>query len=98
MSPLLPRIYKNSAIENRYMSIPDFTPDSPPDAEPFFTAAAGEDGSFAVPLEDRFDKFREIASQMVRLRAARTPRTPHVAVAVLVFGVWECTTRDTWPR
>jgi len=66
VSPLLPRIYKNSAIDNRHMSIPDFSPDSPADAKPFFSAVAGEDGNFAVPVEDRFDKFREIAEKMVR--------------------------------
>merc|ERR1719238_2175439 len=52
-------------IENRFMSIPDFTPDSPADAKPFFSTAAGEDGNFAVPVEDRFAKFKEIAEQMV---------------------------------
>ena len=66
VSPLLPRIHKNSMIENRFMSIPDFTPDSPADAKPFFSTAAGEDGNFAVPVEDRFAKFKEIAEQMVR--------------------------------
>lgn len=84
VSPLLPRIYKNSAIENRHMSIPDFSPDSPPEAEPFFKTAAGEDGSFDVPLEDRFDKFREIASQMVRLRAPRRPSTPWARASICV--------------
>jgi len=58
VQPVLGRIYANSKINNRYMAIPDFTPDQKiAGDENFFDP----DMKFKMPVETRLDKFREKA-------------------------------------
>lgn len=59
---ILEKIYANTRITSRYMAIPDFTPDQKePNDDNFFP----DDGSFAVPIQNRLDKFREVAVPLV---------------------------------
>ena len=53
---VLERIYSNTRITSRYMAIPDFTPEQKdPNDENFFP----DDGSFAIPIQNRLEKFKE---------------------------------------
>ena len=52
---VLERIYSNTRISNRYMAIPDFTPDDKVPDDDFFYPA----GSYSVPVQDRLEKFKE---------------------------------------
>ena len=59
VKPILERIYGNSRISSRYMSVPDFTPNQANLEEDslFFP----EDGSFEMPVQTRINKFKEVA-------------------------------------
>jgi len=67
VKPILERIYGNSRISSRFMSVPDFTPgqlvsknkEGQEEAEDalFFP----EDGSFEMPVQTRINKFKEVA-------------------------------------
>jgi alpha-pyrone synthase len=56
VQPVLGRIYGNSKINNRYMSIPDFTPEQQLEGDEMFF---NPDMKFQMPVETRLDKFRE---------------------------------------
>jgi alpha-pyrone synthase len=59
---VLDRIYSNTRISSRYMAIPDFTPaQKDPNDDNFYP----EDGTFSVPIQNRLDKFKEVAVPLV---------------------------------
>jgi alpha-pyrone synthase len=59
---VLERVYSNTRISSRYMSIPDFTPHlKGPDEDFFFP----EDGSYSLPVQVRMNKFKEVAVPLV---------------------------------
>ena len=58
VQPVLGRIYGNSRIHNRYMSVPDFTPEQQLEGDEMFF---NPDMKFQMPVETRLDKFREKA-------------------------------------
>jgi len=60
---MLERIYTNSKISSRYMSIPDFTEPSKRDPnDPVFFP---DDGKYSLPVQVRLDKFKEVAVPLV---------------------------------
>lgn len=59
---VLDRIYSNTRITYRHMSIPDFTPEQRDPADDLFYP---EDGTFSVPIQNRLDKFKEVAVPLV---------------------------------
>lgn len=60
---VLERVYANTRIGARFMAIPDFTTPElrDPDDECFFP----EDGTFSVPVQNRIEKFKEVAVPLV---------------------------------
>lgn len=59
---VLERIYMNTRITTRHMSIPDFTPDQrDPKDELFYP----EDGTYGVPIQERQAKYKEVAVPLV---------------------------------
>eukprot|EP01034_Spumella_vulgaris_P024137 gene24137-30447_t len=59
---VLDRIYSNTRITSRYMAIPDFTPEQKdPNDDNFYP----EDGTFSIPIQNRLDKFKEVAVPLV---------------------------------
>lgn len=60
---VLERVYTNSRIESRYMSVPDFTEPSKRDKddELFFPA----DGMYSLPVQVRQEKYKEAAVPLV---------------------------------
>ena len=75
VQPVLGRIYGNSRIHNRYMSVPDFTPDQQLEGDEMFF---NPDMKFQMPVETRLDKFREkavdVMDTLIRDRFARADR------------------------
>ena len=51
VQPVLGRIYGNSRIHNRYMSVPDFTPEQQLEGDEMFF---NPDMKFQMPVETRF--------------------------------------------
>lgn len=62
ITAVLERIYSNTRISSRYMAIPDFTPARNPDGDENFYPA---DGSYSVPVQNRLNKFKEVAVPLV---------------------------------
>ena len=58
----LERIYSNTRITYRHMAIPDFTPEQRDPKDEFFYPG---DGTYAIPVQKRLDKFKEIAVPLV---------------------------------
>eukprot|EP01036_Dinobryon_divergens_P027607 gene27607-36409_t len=58
---VLERIYSNTRISNRYMAIPDFTPDDKDPNDDFFYPA----GTYSIPVQDRLDKFKQVSVPLV---------------------------------
>mmetsp|Transcript_12885 Transcript_12885/g.15392 ORF Transcript_12885/g.15392 Transcript_12885/m.15392 type:complete len:411 (+) Transcript_12885:58-1290(+) len=65
--PLIQRIYGNGKISNRYMAVPDFTPEQAKPGDPLFFPPT-DDGTdyYKVPVQKRLDKFREKAVPLVK--------------------------------
>jgi len=61
ISNILDRIYANSRISTRYMAVPDFTPEQNTDNEELFYT----DDSFNVSIQDRMEKYKEVAVPLV---------------------------------
>jgi len=59
---VLDRVYSNSRIATRYMAVPDFTPTQVRDGDENFFPA---DGSFSLPVQQRLDKYKEVAVPLV---------------------------------
>lgn len=58
---VLERIYGNTRISNRYMAIPDYTPDQKDEKDDFFFP----ENSYSVPVQERLVKFKEAAVPLV---------------------------------
>ncbi len=58
---ILDRVYSNSKISFRYMGIPDFTPEQNVDNDELFFPS----NSFSVPIQDRMEKYKEVATRLV---------------------------------
>jgi alpha-pyrone synthase len=58
---VLERIYSNTRITNRYMAIPDYTPEQRDPKDEFFFP----DNSYSVPVQERLVKFKETAVPLV---------------------------------
>jgi len=58
---VLERVYSNTKIYSRYMAIPDFTPEQNTDDDELFFADEG----FDVTIQDRMEKFKEVAVPLV---------------------------------
>lgn len=58
----LERIYSNTRITYRHMAVPDFTPDQRDPNDEFFYPG---DGTYAIPVQKRLDKFKEVAVPLV---------------------------------
>jgi alpha-pyrone synthase len=81
---ILERIYSNTRIKSRYMAVPDFTPEQKKDEDDFFYP---EDGSFSLPVQDRLEKFKEVAVPLVTevaQRAIAQARVPLTKIKKLV--------------
>jgi len=59
---VLERIYSNTRISNRYMAVPDYTPEQRDPKDDFFFP---EDGTYSVPVQERLAKFKETAVPLV---------------------------------
>jgi hypothetical protein len=72
---VLERIYSNTRISNRFMAIPDFTPEQrDPDDDLFYP-----EDSFSVPVQDRLDKFKEgVYIKYMRIFNAITTIPTHI--------------------
>jgi len=57
---IIPKIYTNSRIGYRYMSIPDFTPKERVEGDEIFF-----NNNYDVPIQKRLEKFREVAVPLV---------------------------------
>lgn len=60
---ILERVYSNTRISSRYMAVPDFVdPSKVVDGDVNFFP---EDGSFSVPVQQRLNKYKEVAVPLV---------------------------------
>jgi len=59
---VLARVYENSRIKYRYMAVPDFTPTQLKEGDENFFPG---DGTYALPVQQRLDKYKEVAVPLV---------------------------------
>jgi alpha-pyrone synthase len=62
MRGVMERIYGNTRITTRHMAIPDFTPEQRDPNDPLFYKG---DGTYAIPIQERLNKFKEVAVPLV---------------------------------
>lgn len=80
---VLERVYKNTKIESRYMAVPDFTPLLAQDGDENFFP----DDTFALPVQVRLEKYKEVAVPLVTdvcLRAIKQAGVPLDTIGKLV--------------
>lgn len=65
---ILPRVYKATQIQTRWLGLPDFTPEKADAKNPLFF---DKDLTFQMPIENRLDKCKEIAEPLVTEVARR---------------------------
>jgi alpha-pyrone synthase len=58
---VLERIYSNTRISNRYMAIPDYSPEQKDEKDDFFYP----ENSYSVSVQERLTKFKEVAVPLV---------------------------------
>jgi alpha-pyrone synthase len=62
VKPLLERMYRNTKINSRYLSVPDFFPETIKEGD---SLLFNQDGLFQLPVEKRLDRFRKVAVPLV---------------------------------